>query len=123
MKSKTSAPKTVDDYLAALPPSARKTMNQMRAAIRSAVPKSATEVISYCIPAFKDKKVLVWYAAYVDHYSFFPTAAVIADFKDELMPYSTAKGTVRFPNDKPLPIALIKQMVKVRVAMSESKKR
>ena len=121
MKKKT-APKSVDDYLAALPPAARKTMVQMRAAIRSSVPKDATEVISYCIPAFKWKKVMVFYAAYVDHYSLFPTAAIVAEFEDELKGYSVSKGTIRFPVDKPLPITLIKNMVKFRVAM-ESQKR
>lgn len=118
---KKAKPKTVDDYFAALPASSRKTMKQMRAAIRSAVPRSATEVISYGIPAFKDKKVLVWYAAFSDHYSLFPTKAILTEFKDKLKSYSTSKGTVHFPADEPLPIALIKKMVKARVAMERVK--
>ena len=118
---KKAKPKTVDEYFAALPPAARKTMVQMRAAIRSSVPRDATEVISYCIPAFKWKKAMVFYAAYVDHYSLFPTAAVVSEFEDELKGYSVSKGTIRFPVDKPLPITLIKNMVKFRVEMEKEK--
>lgn len=113
-------PKTVDEYLARLPEPARSTLNKVRAAIRSAAPAGATEVISYQIPAFKHKRVLIWYAAFSDHCSLFPTASVIAKFKDELKGYSTSKGTIHFPTDKPLPGALLKRMVKARVADVES---
>lgn len=75
------------------------------------MPKDATEVISYGIPAFKHKRVLVWYAAFADHCSLFPTAAVIEKFKDELKGFSTSKGTIHFPLSKPLPVALIKKIV------------
>jgi len=95
----------------------------MRAAIRSAVPAEVTETISYRIPAFKHNRVLVWYAAFSDHCSLFPTASVIDAFKKELKGFSTSKGTIHFPMDKPLPIALIKKIVKARVAQSQSKKR
>ena len=87
----------------------------MRRAIRAAAPKEATEVISYGIPAFRHKKVLVYYAAFAKHCSFFPTAAGIAQFADELKGYTISKGTIQFPVDKPLPAALIKKMVKARV--------
>ncbi|HEY4740950.1 MAG TPA: DUF1801 domain-containing protein [Candidatus Acidoferrales bacterium] len=116
-----SAPKNVDEYLARIPEHARDTLEKMRAAIRSAVPPEATETISYGIPAFKGKVVLVWFAAFSDHYSLFPTAAVIEKFKHELKGYSTSKGTIHFPSSKPLPIALIKKMVKARVAQTEKK--
>jgi uncharacterized protein YdhG (YjbR/CyaY superfamily) len=115
-----SAPKNVDEYLARVPEPGRGRMKQLRAAIRSVVPAEATEVISYRIPAFKHHEVLVWYAAFSKHCSLFPKASVIEKFKDELDGFSIAKGTVHFPNDKPLPVALIKKMVKARVA--ESKK-
>jgi uncharacterized protein YdhG (YjbR/CyaY superfamily) len=95
----------------------------MRAAIRSAVPPHAAEIISYRIPAFKDKGVLVWFAAFSNHCSLFPTAAVIEAFKDELKSFSTSKGTIHFRTDKPLPTALVKKLVKARVAQNESKKR
>jgi uncharacterized protein YdhG (YjbR/CyaY superfamily) len=119
---KSAAPKTVDEYLAAVPEPTRSAMDKIRAAIRSVVPPEATEIISYKIPAFKHKKVLVWYAAFANHCSLFPTAAVIEAFKDELKGFSTSKGTIHFPLDKPMPVALIKKLVKARVAESESKK-
>jgi uncharacterized protein YdhG (YjbR/CyaY superfamily) len=117
-----SAAKDVQKYLAEAPPAARNNLNALRAAIRSAVPSGAAEIISYGIPAFKDKKVLVWYAAFANHCSLFPTASVIEGFKDELKGFYTSKGTVQFPIDKPLPTALIKKMVRARVAESQGKK-
>ena len=122
-KSKPAAPKTVDEYFAAVPEPARGALQQIRAAIRSVVPPDATEIISYKIPAFRHKKVLVWYAAFANHCSLFPTAAVIEAFKDELKGFSTSKGTIHFPLDKPMPLELIKRMVRARVAESESGKR
>jgi uncharacterized protein YdhG (YjbR/CyaY superfamily) len=115
-------PKNVDEYLAGVPQPARSTLNKIRAAIRSAVPSEATEVISYGIPAFKHKGVLVWFAAFSNHCSFFPTASVIEASKNELKGFSTSKGTIHFPTDEPLPAALVKKMVKLRVAQIESKK-
>jgi uncharacterized protein YdhG (YjbR/CyaY superfamily) len=117
------APTNVDEYLAGVPEPARSTLNKVRAAIRSAVPAEATETISYRIPAFKYKGVLVWFAAFSNHCSFFPTAAVIAAFKNELKAYSISKGTIQFPTDKPLPAGLVRKMVKMRVAQNEGKKR
>ena len=117
------APKTVDEYLAGVPEPARSTLNKIRAAIQSAVPPEATETISYRIPAFKYKGVLVWFAAFSKHCSFFPTASVVEAFKNELKGFSISKGTIHFPTDKPLPIALIKKLVKARVAQNETKKR
>jgi len=117
------APKDVDEYLATVPEPARSTLNKMRATIRSAVPPEATEVISYRMPAFKHNRVLVWFAAFSDHCSLFPTAAVIEKFKNELKNFSTSKGTLHFPTNKPLPTALIRKLVKARVALNESKNR
>jgi uncharacterized protein YdhG (YjbR/CyaY superfamily) len=117
------AAKTVDAYLARVPEPARGTLNKIRAAIRSAAPPEATETISYGIPAFKHNGVLVWFAAFSDHCSLFPTAAVIETFKNELKGFSISKGTIQFPTDKPLPAALVKKMVKARVAQIQSKKR
>jgi uncharacterized protein YdhG (YjbR/CyaY superfamily) len=116
-------PKSFDEYLAGVPEPARSTLNEMRAAIRSAVPPEATETISYRIPAFKYKRVLVWFAAFSNHCSLFPTASVVETFKNELKDFTTSKGTIHFPTDKPLPTALIKKLVKARVAQNESKKR
>ncbi len=118
-----AAPKNVDEYLAGVPEPARSTLNKMRVAIRSTVPPEAIETISYGMPAFKHKGVLVWFAAFSNHCSLFPTASVIEAFKNELKGFSTSKGTIHFPTDKPLPTALVKKLVKARVAQNESKKR
>ena len=116
------SPAAVDQYFAAVPGTARSALQKIRAAIRSVVPPDAAEIISYKIPAFKHKKVLVWYAAFANHCSLFPTASVIEAFKDELKGFSTSKGTVHFPLDKPMPVELIKRLVRARVADSEGKK-
>lgn len=115
-------PKDVDEYMASVPEAARTTLSKMRATIRSAVPPEATEVISYRMPAFRHNGVLVWFAAFSEHCSLFPTAAIIEKFKNELKPFSTSKGTIQFPTNKSLPTALIKKLVKARVVQNESKK-
>ena len=117
------APNNVDAYLAGVSEPARSTLNKIRAAIRSAVPPEATEAISYGIPTFKYKGPLVWFAAFSNHCSLFPTASVIEAFKNELKGFSTSKGTIHFPTDKPLPTPLVRKLVKARVAQNESKKR
>jgi uncharacterized protein YdhG (YjbR/CyaY superfamily) len=86
------------------------------------VPRDAEEIISYRIPAFKHKRVLVWFAAFANHCSLFPTAAVIQQFKNELKGFSTSKGTIQFPLDTPLPKPLIKRIVAARVAEAASTK-
>jgi uncharacterized protein YdhG (YjbR/CyaY superfamily) len=118
----SGAPKTVDQYLAAVPEPARTTLQKIRAIIRSAAPAEAIETISYGMPAFKHKGVLVWFAAFSDHCSLFPTAAIIEKFKSELKRYTISKGTIQFPADKLLPAALVKKIVRARVAMIENKK-
>lgn len=119
----TGAPKNFDEYLADAPVQSRSTLNKLRAAIRSVVPPGTTETISYRIPAFKHKAVLVWFAGFSNHCSLFPTASVIEAFKNELKGFSTSKGTIHFPIDKPLPTALVKKLVKARVAQNEKKDR
>ena len=115
MKSGAAA-KTVDEYLAATPEPARSTLKHIRAVIKSVVPKETTEVISYSIPMFKYKGMLVGYAAFAKHCSLFPTGSgVIERFAKELRPYRTSRGTIQFPSDKPLPDALLKKIVKQRV--------
>jgi len=123
MKIVKATPKSVDEYLARVPDPAHGMLNKMRAAIRSVVPPETAEVISYGIPAFKHKGILVWYAAFSDHCSLFPTASMIEEFKKELKGYSTSKGTVHFPLENPLPVALVKKLVKARIAQVEEKNR
>ena len=121
--AKKSAPaQTVDDYLAALPEEARATLEKLRKVVKAAAPK-ATEVISYQIPMYKHHGMLVGFAAFKDHCSFFPGANPIATHKDELKAYETSKGTIRFPIGKPLPAALVKKLVKTRVAENEKRLR
>ena len=109
-------PATVDQYLAITPEPQRATLQTVRSSIRAALPADAAEVISYGIPAFKHKQVVVWFAAFANHCSFFPTAAVISQFKNDLKPYTLSKGTIQFPVDKPLPATLVKKMVRARLA-------
>lgn len=128
IKSKKAAirggsPETIDEYLAGVPEPGRTTLSKMRAVILSVAPKGTEEIISYKIPAFKYKNVLVWFAAFADHCSFFPTAAVIEAFREELAGYKLSKGTIQFPLNKPLPAGLVKKMVQMRVAQVEKKKR
>jgi len=121
-KKTRPAIKTVNQYLSRVPQPARAHLNKMRVAIRSAVPEDSVEIISYGIPAFKQKRVLVWYAAFSNHCSLFPTAAIIEKFKNYLKPFSKSKGTIHFPIDTPLPTALIKKIVKASVAQAENRK-
>ena len=116
-------PQTIDEYLERVPEPGRSTLQKLRITIRSAAPRGTVETISYGIPAFRYKGVLVWFAAFSRHCSFFPTAAVIARFKDELKGYTTSKGTVQFPADRPLPANLVRRMVKARLAELEKKRR
>ena len=124
MRMSPKIPKDIDEYLAGVPEPARTTLSKVRAVIRSVVPKEATEAISYRIPTFKYQGSLVAFAAFKNHCSLFPMSmSVIAAFKDELKGYETSKGTIHFPLDRPLPAALLKKMVKTRIAQNEERKR
>ncbi len=122
-KANASAPANVDDYLARVPEPARGTLNRVRAAIRSAAPPETTETISYGMPMFKYKGMLVGLAAFGKHCSLFPGPGVIETFRKELESFPTSKGTIRFPVDKPLSAALVKKLVRARVAEIEAKNR
>lgn len=106
--------KNIDEYHASFPPGIQKILQQLRNTIKQAAPK-AEETISYNMPAFKLNKNLVYYAANKEHIGFYPTPNPIIIFKDELTTFKTSKGAIQFPLDKPLPIALIKKIVKFRV--------
>ena len=109
------AAESVEAYLAAVPEPARGTLQNVRAVIRSVIPAETIEVISYGMPAFKNKKCIVWYAAFSDHCSLFPTPSAINKFKKELAGYTVSKGTIQFALDKPMPAALLKNIVKARL--------
>ncbi|HKB64414.1 MAG TPA: DUF1801 domain-containing protein [Pyrinomonadaceae bacterium] len=118
---KGSSISEVDDYLAEVSSEARATLEKLRQTIKAVVP-GAVEVISYQIPTFKlDGRMLVSYAAFKDHCSFFPGAAPIKAHEDELRSYKTSKGTIRFPTSKPLPATLVKKLVRTRIKENEAR--
>jgi uncharacterized protein YdhG (YjbR/CyaY superfamily) len=119
MRGKATA-KTVDEYLANTPEPAQSTLKHIRKVIQSVVPAEAKEVISYAIPMFQYKGMLVGFAAFAKHCSLFPTGSgVIEKYAKELKSYKTSRGTIQFPPDKPLPDALIKKIVKTRIKENE----
>jgi len=112
--AKTNKPKTHDDYLAALTEDKRSALQKLRKAIKTAAPK-AEECISYQLPAFRlNRRFLVAYGAATNHCAFYPGSTVKA-FQKELKGYDTSKGTIRFPASKPLPSALLRKLVKLRI--------
>jgi uncharacterized protein YdhG (YjbR/CyaY superfamily) len=120
--SKSTA-KTVEEYLLRIPEPARSKLNTVRTIIRSVVPPETSEVISYGMPAFKTSNlrpkpsgVIVWYAAFAEHWSLFPSASVIERFRNELKAYRLSKGTIKFPLDEPPSAPLIRKLVKARLA-------
>jgi len=104
-------------YIAACPPKSRRAMQQLRTTIRAAAP-GAVEGFSYRMPCFRlDGRPLVWYAAFTQHCSLFPiTGAIRKAHAAALKGFHTATGTVRFPIDEPLPVGLVKRLVKARIA-------
>ena len=119
--SRMQAPaKDVDAYLAAVPQPARTTLEKLRQAILAAAPK-ATECISYGMPAYRHHGMLVYFASFKKHCSFFPGAAILKELRDELRSYETSKGTIRFPIDRPLPTGLVKKIVKTRLKQNEAR--
>jgi len=106
-------PETVDEYIAPFPQETQRLLQLVRGAIRETVP-DAEEVISYGMPGYKFNGMLVWFAGYKKHIGFYPKTNAIKVFKKELTGYKTSKGAIQFPLDKPLPVTLIKHIVKLR---------
>ena len=115
MESKKTGATSIDEYIAMFPEEVQKILEDLRATIKAAAP-DAEEKISYQIPTFYLKGNLVHFGAFKDHISFFPTPSGIRAFKKELSVYKGAKGTVQFPLDQPLPLKLVSEIVKFRVA-------
>lgn len=106
--------KDINEYHTSQPPKIRKVLEELRQTIKQAAPH-ATETISYGMPAFRLNKVLVYYAVHKKYIGLYPTPNPIVHFKKELEEYKTSKGAIQFPIDKPLPLELIKKIVKFRV--------
>jgi uncharacterized protein YdhG (YjbR/CyaY superfamily) len=115
MENKKAGFTTIDEYIALFPEDIQNKLQELRAAIRASAP-GAIEKISYQMPAFVQNGILVYFAAFKNHISFFPTSSGVQAFQQELAEYAGSKGTVRFPLDRPLPLDLISKIVKFRVA-------
>jgi uncharacterized protein YdhG (YjbR/CyaY superfamily) len=114
MRTKISAPKDIEEYIATFPKDVQEILEKIRTTIRKAAP-DAEETISYQMPTFTLNGNLIHFAAYKKHIGFYPTPTGIEQFKDELSAYESAKGSVRFPLDRPIPFDLIGRIVKFRV--------
>jgi len=113
-------PKTVDEYLESLPVDVRSVLTQLRKTIKSTAPK-AEESISYGMPAYKYHGALVYFAAFKNHCSFFPGSSQVVKLYEELKSFKTAKGTIQFTIDKPLPVTIVKKIVKARMKENEER--
>jgi uncharacterized protein YdhG (YjbR/CyaY superfamily) len=118
--ARANKPKTPDGYLVAVNADKRAALETLRKSIKAAAPE-AEECISYKLPAFRlDGRLLVAYGAAANHCAFYP-GSVVETLKDELKDYDTSKGTIRFPADKPLPHALVRKLVKLRIAKNRGR--
>ncbi|MCX6067325.1 MAG: DUF1801 domain-containing protein [Chloroflexi bacterium] len=114
MESNISGPASIDEYIANFPAEVQKKLEDLRAVIKAAAPE-AQEKIGYQMPTFTLKGNLVHFAAYKNHIGFYPTPSGIQAYREELSVYESAKGSIRFPIDQPLPFELISKIVKFRV--------
>ena len=114
MESNSAAPTTIDEYIATFPNDIQEILKDLRATIRAAAP-DAQERIAYQMPTFTLKGNLVHFAAFKNHIGFYPAPSGIENFKDQLASYKTSKGALQFPLDRPIPHALIAEIVRFRV--------
>jgi uncharacterized protein YdhG (YjbR/CyaY superfamily) len=113
--------KTVNEYLATVPPGHRVLLKRLRELIKETAPQ-AEELISYNIPAYKYKGMLVYFASFTNHCSLFPAnQEIFTKFAKELTNYKTSKGTIQFTTNKPLPDNLIRKIIKIRVNHNQEK--
>jgi len=120
MIPKSQLPKTVDEYLDKLSADVRTVLEKLRTTIKTTAPK-AEEVISYGMPGYKYQGPLVYFAAFNNHCSFFPGSSQVIKLYDELKSFKTAKGTIQFTTDKPLPAGIVKKIVKARMQENEAR--
>jgi len=116
-------PKTIADYIDAAPTEAKKKLREMRACIRGSAPH-AKESLKWGMPAFSYRRILVTFAAFKHHIGFYPTPSAVNAYAKDLKKFATAKGSIRFPLDKPLPLSLIRKITafRVRESLEQDKK-
>jgi uncharacterized protein YdhG (YjbR/CyaY superfamily) len=117
MNAKKARPTSIDEYIHAAPKEARKKLSEMRSCIRKAAP-GAEESLKWGMPAFSYRRILVTFAAFKRHIGFYPTPSAVNAFAKELTKYATAKGSIQFPLEKPLPLPLIRKITAFRVRES-----
>lgn len=111
-------PKTIEEYIDTAPPEQQERLWKLHDAIKTVAP-GASEAIKWRMPAYSYQKILVAWAVFKNHTGFYPMPSAIKAFKKDLMKYKTAEGSVQLPHNKPLPLPLIKKMVRFRVKESE----
>jgi uncharacterized protein YdhG (YjbR/CyaY superfamily) len=117
MTPKKARPKTITEYINAALPEARKKLREMRACIRTSAP-GAKESLKWGMPAFSYRRILVTFAAFGHHIGFYPTPSAVSAFAKDLSRFATAKGSIQFPLEKPLPLPLIRKITAFRVRES-----
>lgn len=113
-------PKTIDEYIHDFPDDIQYILGKIRRIVQGLAP-DATEAISYQMPTFKLNGNLVHFAAFKNHIGLYPTPSGVAVFRKELAPYQSAKGSIRFPLDHPIPYDLIEQIVAFRIKENKNK--
>lgn len=123
MSPKTARPTSITEYINAAPKEAQLKLREMRACIRAAAP-GAKEGLKWGMPAFSGRRILVTFAAHKHHIGFYPTPSAVKAFAKALAKFSTARGSIQFPLEKPLPVALIRKITafRVRESAEEDKK-
>jgi uncharacterized protein YdhG (YjbR/CyaY superfamily) len=107
-------PANIDEYIASFDSEIQNLLELFRGTVKQVAPE-ATETISYGMPAFKQNGMLIWFAAHTNHIGFYPRASAIEKFRKELSDFKSAKGSVQFPMNKPLPVDIIRQIVQFRL--------
>lgn len=120
IKSLKEQPESIDEYIAGFPQDVQDILQKVRSTIKSAAP-DAEEAIKYGIPTFVLNGNLVHFGGFKKHVGFYPTPSVIEEFREELSVYQSAKGSIQFPLDKPMPYSLIEKLVEFRVMESREK--
>jgi uncharacterized protein YdhG (YjbR/CyaY superfamily) len=117
MTAKKARPANITEYISAAPKAAQKKLREMRACIRKTAP-GAEEGMKWGMPAFSHRRILVTFAAHKHHIGFYPTPSAVSAFSKDLSKFATARGSIQFPLDKPLPLGLIRKITAFRVRES-----